>query len=348
MKVPKGKRINLALQGGGAHGAFTWGVLDGLLADGRLIIDGVTGASAGAINAVLLADGLAEGGAAAARERLSAFWKAVSIDGKLPPLQRKTLDRLFAFVPLEGSPVEAWLGAMQRYFSPYDLNPFDINPLEDLIGRFVDFGRLAAYEPLQVFISATNVHSGKLTLFRRERLTTKAVMASACLPMLFKAVEIDGVPYWDGGYMGNPPIFPLYRTTEAEDILLVQINPILRKETPTSSSEIVNRVNEITFNSSLQGELRAADFVARLVADGKLPRGRGPGEYRLIKMHRIALSETVNGLTAGSKNSTDYDFFIRLRDAGRRAADQFLTAHYDDLGKRSTLDLKAEITAEEA
>jgi NTE family protein len=341
-----GKRINLALQGGGAHGAFTWGVLDEVLRDGRLTIDGITGASAGAINAALLADGLAEGGATAARARLAEFWKAASVDGRMPDVQRKALDRLFAVLPYEGSPMEAWVSSLQRFFSPYDLNPFDINPLEGLIRKFVDFDRLAAFEALQVFVSATNVRTGKLTVFRRERITCQAVMASAALPTLFKAVEIDGVPYWDGGYMGNPALFPLYRATEAEDILLIQLNPVSRAETPTSSRQIMNRLNEITFNSPLQGELRAAAFVARLVNEGRLPHGRGPGQYRKINLHRIALSDSVAGLTASSKVDTDYDFFLRLMEAGRKAAKKFLKARFDDIGVRSTLDLEAEIAAE--
>ena len=340
------KRINLALQGGGAHGAFTWGVLDEVLRDGRLIIDGITGASAGAVNAVLLADGLAEGGAEAARERLSHFWRAASVDGSMTAVQRRALDQLFSVMPYEGSLMETWVSSVQRFFSPYDLNPFDINPLEDLIERFVDFERLAAFEGVKVFISATNVRTGKLTVFRREHITCRAVMASACLPMLFKAVEIDGTPFWDGGYMGNPPLFPLYRTTEAEDVLLVQINPLSRNETPTSSRAIMNRLNEITFNSSLQAELRMAAFVARLVDAGRLPHGRGAGEYKRVNLHRIALSDALKGLTAGSKVVTDYDFLLELHAAGKKAARRFLKAHFADIGERSTLDLEAEITAE--
>lgn len=340
------KSINLALQGGGAHGAFTWGVLDEILRDGRLTIDGLTGASAGALNAVLLADGLAEGGPQAARERLARFWKAVSRDGDMSPVQRRVMDRLFSFVPFEGTFMETWVSAMQTYFSPYDLNPFDINPLEDLIRQFVDFERLQAHEPLQLFISATNVHTGKLAVFRRDRITCRAVMASACLPMLFKAVEIDGTPYWDGGYMGNPALFPLYRATDSEDVLLVQINPLVRDGTPTKARDIVNRVNEITFNSSLQGELRAAAFVARLVNEGRLPHGRGPGQYRRINIHRVALSDALAGLTAGSKVTTDYDFFLELCEAGRKAARGFLKTNFDAIGVRSTLDLEAEIAAE--
>jgi NTE family protein len=340
------KRVNLALQGGGAHGAFTWGVIEALLADGRLAMDGITGASAGAVNAVLLADGLAEGGPKAAIDRLAAFWKAASLDGNMPDIQRRALDRLFAIVPFEGSPMEAWLSSMQRFFSPYDLNPFDINPLEDLIRDHVDFARLAACKDRQVFVSATNVRTGKLAIFPRERITAKAVMASACLPALFKAVEIDGVPYWDGGYMGNPPIFPLFRTTEAEDVILIQINPVVRNEKPTSSREIMNRLNEITFNASLQSELRAVEFVARLVRQGTLPHGRGSGQYREVKMHRIALSDSMTDITAGSKATTDYDFLLRLAEAGRKAGEAFLEAHFADLGHRGTLDLEAEIAAE--
>ncbi len=340
------KRINLALQGGGAHGAFTWGVLDEILRDGRLAVDGITGASAGAVNAVLLADGLAEGGPKAARERLSRFWKAASRDGNMPAHQRRALDRLFSVMPYEGSFMESWVNSVQRYFSPYDLNPFDINPLEDLIRQFVDFERLATYEPLQVFITATNVQTGKLTVFRRDRITCRAVMASACLPTLFKAVEIDGTPYWDGGYMGNPPLFPLYRTTVSEDVLLVQINPLVRNEIPTSSRAIMNRLNEITFNSSLQSELRTAAFVARLVDEGRLPHGREPGEYKRINLHRIALSDALTGLTAGSKVVTDYDFLLELHAAGKKAARRFLKMHFANIGERSTLDLEAEIAAE--
>ena len=346
MNKAPAKRINLALQGGGAHGAFTWGVLDELLRDGRLAVDGITGASAGAVNAVLLADGLAEGGPEAARERLSRFWRAASLDGSMPAVQRRALDQLFSVMPYEGSLMENWVNSVQRFFSPYDLNPFDINPLDDLIRKFVDFDRLAAFDGVKVFISATNVHTGKLTIFRREHITCRAVMASACLPMLFKAVEIDGTPFWDGGYMGNPPIFPLYRTTQTEDVLLVQINPIERSETPTSSRAIMNRLNEITFNSSLQAELRAAAFVARLVDEGRLPHGSRPGEYKRVNLHRIALSEALKGLTAGSKVVTDYDFLLELHGAGKKAARRFLKAHFDDIGRRSTLDLEAEIAAE--
>jgi NTE family protein len=340
------KRINLALQGGGAHGAFTWGVLDHLLADERLAIEGISGTSAGAVNAVMLADGLARGGRQEAQKRLADFWRAASSAGNLPSLQRAAIERLLSFTPLEGTPAQAWFDALSHYFSPYDVNPLNINPLKDLIERFVDFTTLRAYSDLQMFISATNVHTGRVRIFPREKITADAVMASACLPLLFRAVEIDGVAYWDGGYLGNPVIFPFFRTTNTEDVVVVQINPLVRQATPTSSSEIMNRINEITFNSSLIGEYRAIAFVARLIDHGRLPRGTGPGEYRRINVHRIVLDRFGTHFDAFSKLSTDYDFFEMLRVTGRRAARRFLDEHFDDIGVKSTVDLGAEAQAE--
>ena len=216
----------------------------------------------------MLADGLARGGRAEAEKRLADFWRAVSSTGNLPPVQRAVMERLLSFMPLEGSPVQAWFDALSRYFSPYDVNPLNINPLKDLIDRFVDFDALRNFADLQIFISATNVQTGRIRVFSREKITADVVMASACLPMLFRAVEIDGVPYWDGGYLGNPPIFPFFGTTSTEDVLVVQINPLIRHKTPTSSTEIMNRINEITFNSSLMSEYRAIEFVARLIDQG--------------------------------------------------------------------------------
>jgi NTE family protein len=344
----KTKRINLALQGGGAHGAFTWGVLEQILSDERIGIEGVSGTSAGAINAVMLADGLCHGGREEAQKRLADFWRAASSTGNLPALQRAVMERILSFTPLEGSPVQAWFDTLSRYFSPYDVNPLNINPLKDLIERFVDFDRLRANTDLQLFISATNVQTGRVRIFSRESITADAVMASACLPLLFRAVEIDGVPYWDGGYLGNPVIFPFFRTTTTEDVLVVQINPLFRQSTPMSSSEIMNRINEITFNSSLIGEYRAIDFVARLIDQGKLPRGTGPGEYRRINVHRIVLDRFGTHFDSFSRLSTDYDFFDMLHVNGKRAARRFLDEHFDDIGVKSTVDLRAEAQAERA
>jgi len=345
--VPNSKKINLALQGGGAHGAFTWGVLDYLLEDERLTIEGISGSSAGAINAVMLADGLARGGKPAASKRIADFSRAVSIDGSLPTGQRQIVDRLFsAFLPYEGTPIATWVEALSRFWSPYDLNPLNINPLRELIERFVDFETIRTSRDLQVFVSATNVQTGRLRVFSREKLSADVVMASACLPTLFRAVDIEGVPYWDGGYMGNPAIFPFFGTTQSEDVLIVQINPRQRLTTPTSAQEISNRINEITFNSSLMSEFRAIDFVTRLIDQGRLDRGMTPGRYRRINVHRIALDEAFRKLTAASKLNSDYDFFVMLRNGGRRAARNFLEAHFQDIGRASTVDLRAEAQAE--
>src|SRR5690348_14609001 len=339
------KRINLALQGGGAHGAFTWGVLDHLLEDGRLAVEGVSGTSAGAVNAVMLSAGLRRGGAEEARKRLSDFWRAASLGGDLPPLQRAVLNRLFSLLPSEGSPSFDWLNAWSKYLSPYDLNPLNINPLKDLIERFVDFEGLRA-DPRALFIAATNVQTGRLHIFPREKISAEAVMASACLPAVFRAVEIDGVPYWDGGYLGNPVLFPFFRATATEDVLIVQINPLVRKKVPHSTREIMARVNEITFNSALMAELRAIEFVNRLIEQGRVPHGTGPNEYRRIRVHRIVLEGLGERFSSSSKLRNDLESFELLRKLGHRATHRFLDAHYADIGVRSSIDLKAEVAAE--
>jgi NTE family protein len=333
-KASRKKSINLALQGGGAHGAFTWGVLDALLEDGRLQIEGISGTSAGAVNAVVLADGLAKGGAEAARAQLAEFWRAASSNGRLPDVQRRVIERLFSGMPFENWPMKLWLSAMGRYLSPYDLNPLNINPLKDLIDRFVDFDAIRRCKDLQLFISATNVHTGQLKVFAREQVSAEVVMASACLPFLFQAVEIDGESYWDGGYLGNPVLFPFFRVTDTEDVVIVQINPLHRRQVPTSAREIMSRVSEITFNSSLMTELRAISFVGRMIDQGRLPRGTGR-----INLHRIVLDGAGTKLDRSSALKTDYEFFSLLMEQGREAARDFLVQHFDDIGARSTVDV---------
>jgi NTE family protein len=340
------KRINLALQGGGAHGAFTWGVLDYLLSDERLEFEGISGTSAGAVNAVMLADGLARGGRAEAQKRLADFWRAVSNNGSLPPMQRAVIERMLSFIPLEGTPMQAWLEMLSKYFSPYDFNPFNLNPLRDLFQRFVDFEAVRNFSDLQVFISATNVQTGRVRIFSRDKITAEVLMASCCLPLLFRAVEIDGVPYWDGGYLANPVIFPFFGSTKTEDVLVVQINPLIRKGTPTSANEIMNRINEITFNSSLLAEYRAIEFVARLIDRGLLPRGSGPGRYRRVNVHRIVFDSSGANFDASSKITTDYTFFEALYHDGKRAARRFLDQHFEDINVKGTVDLAAEARAE--
>ena len=336
------KRINLALQGGGALGAFSWGAIEELLHDGRIEIEGISGTSAGAVNAVMLADGLARGGPDEARKRLADFWRAASRDGDLSSLQRTVADRLFSLIPIAGTPMQSWFDAMTRHLSPYDLNPLNINPLKDLIERFVDF-EAVRNSKLQLFIAATNVHTGRLRIFSRETINADAVMASAALPFVFRAVEIDGVPYWDGGYTANPPILPFFRTTRTEDVVVVQINPVERAETPTSAQEILNRVNEISFNAPLIAEYRGIEFVNRLIDQGRLPHGTAPDEYRRINLHRIHLNFVDEKLTLASRLNTDFDFFEMLHGAGRRAARDFLDAHFEDIGVRGTIDLRADM-----
>ena len=323
------KRINLALQGGGAHGAFTWGVLDAFLEDGRLELAGVSGTSAGAMNAVALADGLRQGGPDAARAHLRQFWRATSVDGDYCDAERNVL--------------HAWLGFLKpftvtpaSFFAPAELNPFDINALRTVVENAVDFAGLRASEGPKLFVSATNVWTGKARVFHREELTIDMLMASACLPTVFRAVEIDGEPYWDGGYAGNPALFPFFYETDCADIVLVQINPVERRDTPDTAVEIASRVNEITFNSSLLHEFRAIDLVARLIDEGRLDGAH----YRKVRMHRVDGGAHLKGYGAESKTRTDWDFFQELFARGRQAGADFLRDTYEAIGVQGTLDLR--------
>ena len=329
------KRINLALQGGGAHGAFTWGALDALLADGRFEISAVSGASAGAMNAVVLADGLREGGVDGARKQLGQFWRAVSLDGQLNAAQRSLFDAwLGAFDPLNFS--ERLLQSASNFLSPYELNPLDINPLRAALVKLVDFDALRASDEVKLFISATNVTTGRIKVFHRDELTAEMVMASACLPTLFKAVEIGGVPYWDGGFSGNPPLFPFFTETDCLDIVLIQLDPIERPGTPDSAAEIMQRMNEITFNAPLIGEFRAIDFVSRLIDRGRL---KGT-HYKKIRMHLIEGGKALAAYTADTKMQADYDLFKKLFDLGRRAGEKFIADNYAAIGEHGTLELR--------
>lgn len=333
------KKINLALQGGGAHGAFTWGVLDWFLEDNRFSIDAITGTSAGAMNAVVLASGLEAGGETGAREALETFWRAVSDEARFSPIQRSPLDVLLGEWSLDHSPSYLYFDVLSRFASPYEFNPLNVNPLRDVVENMVDFERVHACSNVKLFIAATNVFTGKIRVFSREEVTLDAVMASACLPQVYQAVEIDGEPYWDGGYMGNPPLYPLFYQTETPDVVLIQINPVERREVPRSAREIVNRLNEITFNSTLHRELRAIDFVTRLIEDGKLSED----EYMKVHMHRISATE-LKPLKASSKMNAEWDFLTELRDLGRKTAQEWLERHFDDIGNRSTIDLKEEFS----
>ena len=330
----KKKRINLALQGGGAHGAFTWGVLDAILADDRLEIAAISGASAGAMNAVVLADGMREGGPAGARKQLEQFWRGVSLDGEMSDHQRTLFDSFLGFWdPLKIG--QSIAENASTYISPYQSNPLDINPLRDVVADLIDFPALRATNDLKLFVSATCVRNGRIRVFRRPELTIDMLMASACLPTVFKAVEIDGEAYWDGGYMGNPALFPFFTETDALDVVLVQINPLERREIPHSARDIMNRLNEITFNAALLQEFRAIDFVARLIDEGRLDHSH----YKKIRMHRIEGGAALDAFAADTKMEADFDFFKTLFDLGKTAGEQFLAAHFDAIGVAGSLDI---------
>jgi NTE family protein len=337
--MPK-KSVNLALQGGGSHGAFTWGVLDHFMEDGRVSVEGISGTSAGAMNAVVLAQGYMEGGADGAREALDTFWHKVSDMGRFSPIKRTPLDILTGSWNMDGSPAYMMYDLMSRVASPYDTNPMNINPLRKLVESSIDFDKVRACSAVKLFIAATNVHSGKIKVFERQELTSDMVLASACLPSLYQAIEIDGVPYWDGGYVGNPPLYPLFKSTKSRDVLVVQVNPIGRNETPKSARDILNRINEISFNSSLLRELRGVEFVHRLLQDNKLDKNL----YSDVLVHRIEATEQINPLSAASKVNAEWEFLTHLRDIGRASAKAFLDEHYDALGTRSTLDLRHEFS----
>lgn len=334
------KTINLALQGGGAHGAFTWGVLDALLEDGRLEIEAVSGTSAGAMNGAVLVAGLAKGGAEQARKALKAFWRDVSVDGHISPTARALFDVVMTPWKIGRAAHQSVMDASRNMYSPYEYNPLDINPLRGVVEDHIDFKRLRETEGPGLFVAATSVLDGKLRIFTREELTADMLMASAALPLLFRAVTVNGQPYWDGGYMGNPALFPLFKVEETDDIILVQINPIERDSVPDNAMDIMERVNEITFNSPLLNEFRAIEFVARLVTGGVLH----DNQHKAIRMHRIEAQERLNSYGTASKLQADWAFFTQLFEVGRDAAHQFIDNHFDDLGKRATLDLKALIS----
>ena len=327
--------IDLALQGGGAHGAFTWGVLDRILEEPGLQIDGISGTSAGAMNAAVLADGYASGGREGARAALEDFWSRVSRAALMSPFRRTPLDVLMGRWTMDTSPMFITADLMARLFSPYDLNPNGANPLRDILADSIDLRRITE-GPIRVFVTATNVWTGAARVFRNAELTPDVLLASACLPTLFQAVEIDGAPYWDGGYSGNPTITPLARECAASDTVIVQVNPIERRGTPRSARDIINRVNEISFNATLLKELRMIALL-RQVADA------GDCEGRLwagMRVHRIS-SDVMKTLGYSSKLNAEWDFLTMLREEGRRSAETFLRTHRSALGQRSTMDLDA-------
>lgn len=336
------KRINVALQGGGAHGAFGWGVLDKLMEDGRIEIDGMSATSAGAMNATVFAYGFMKGGREGARDLLELFWRRVSDAGRLSS-------------PIQSTPVDAWLRAfgmrepmayrafefMTHMLSPYELNPLNLNPLKTVLTDTVDFDELKTCTTTTLRLCATSVRTGKPRIFTNAEVSPEAVLASACLPMLFQAVEVDGEHYWDGGFIGNPAIYPLIYNAGSRDILIVHINPIVRDELPTKSADIMNRVNEISFNSSLMREMRAIHFVSKLIDDDWLkPEMRD--RLSRVFVHAIRSDDVMSSFSVASKMNTDWNFLMQLRDLGREAAELWLATHFDDLNMRSSVDIKGD------
>jgi NTE family protein len=332
--VPNTRPINLALQGGGAHGAFAWGVLDRLLEDGRLDFEGITATSAGAMNAAITAWGMVQDGRDGARAALEAFWKKVSLSAARSPFQPSWWDRVTHNHALDNSPAFQWLDVMSRLMSPYQLNPLNWNPLRQVLDSCIDFDRLRAESKVKLFVTATNVRTGKARVFSAADITADAVMASACLPFLFQAVEIDGEPYWDGGYMGNPAIYPLIYHCNSPDVLIVHINPLVRDATPRSAQAILNQINEISFNSSLMREMRVIEFVTRLIDDGAVAEGK----MKRMLVHAVSDDSMMRELSVSSKMNADWEFLTHLREVGRVRAEEWLAAHFDAVGQKSTIN----------
>ena len=344
--MPARKPINLALQGGGAHGAFAWGVADAFLASERVALNAITATSAGAMNAAVIACGHRQGGDAGARALLERFWRAVSEAGSLFGMPDGGLTDAIPFA----RQAKEWAThvAMEvgtATLSPYQFNPLGLNPLRDVLAEVVDFARLhedaGDGPPIKLFVSATNVRTGKVAVFRNAEITADHVLASACLPQLFQAVEIGGEAYWDGGYMGNPSLWPLFYETDVEDLVVVHINPIERDEVPRSVAAIDNRVNEISFNAALLKEMRAVAFVQKLLRDGYIKEERA-AELSDIRFHSIRADKALADLSLASKYDTSWRFLTELRDRGREVGAAWLDAHWDEVGVRGTVDLRAE------
>lgn len=329
--------LNLALQGGGAHGAFTWGVLDRIFELDLFEIEGIVGTSAGAMNAAVVACGIAQNGAEGARAKMKEFWTAISEAARTGPLQPSVFDKMFSPGNMDFSPMWMTVDAMSKMFSPYQLNPMNLNPLRDTLAGIVDFDEVCHTKRVKLFLCATDCMNGKIHVFKGDEISVDAVLASACLPFMFQAVEIDGHFYWDGGYMGNPPLYPLIYNTEAPDILLCQINPITIDELPTTAQAIMDRINTLSFNSSLMREMRTIDFVGRLIDEDHLDKAK----YKQLNIHVVEAEAEMRQLSVSSKLNADWDFLMYLFDIGREKADEWIDLNLDKVGKSSSVDIAA-------
>jgi NTE family protein len=329
------KDVNLALQGGGSHGALTWGVLDRMLEDGRIGFEGITASSAGAVNAVVMAYGLAVGGREGGRDSLRRFWKKFSEATSYYGLQPPPIDKLRGEFGLEHSPAYLLMDAVSYFTSPYVYNPLNYSPLRNVLAEVIDFDRLRREPAVKLFLCATNVRTGKVKIFEAGELTANHVLASTCLPLLMHAVEIDGEVYWDGGFSGNPAIFPLVYECKTRDVIMVHLTPAERPEVPVTSHAIMNRMQEIGFNAALIREMRAVTLINQKIAEGKLADGKQ------MLIHVIEAEDVIRKYSGSSRLNNDWDFLCHLFAVGRERADKWLAEHFDHLGKQSTVDLGA-------
>ncbi len=328
--------VDFALQGGGSHGAFTWGVLDRLLEEPWLKIDGISGTSAGAMNAAVMADGFTAGGAAGAREALNRYWRYVADAARFSPFQRSPLDRMMGRWTLDHSPLFVGMDIMSRLFSPYDLQARGANPLRAILEELIDFERLKQ-SPIKLFISATNVRTGRVRVFRNGEITPDVLLASACLPTMFQAIEIDGEAYWDGGYSGNPTLTPLVCECDSMDTILVPINPVSRPGKPVTARDILNRLNEISFNAVALKELRMMALLRQVANNANAGDSEGM-RWAKMRVHLVR-NDIMETLGYSSKLNAEWDFLSMLRDEGRKSADAFVEANADQIGVASTFDI---------
>lgn len=335
VKIVDQKMVNLALQGGGSHGAFTWGVLDRLLEEERLSFEGISATSAGAVNAVVLTDGLAAGGREAAKQALRRYWRKVAEASSHGMFIPSVFDKANPNYGLEHSPGYLFMESMTYFASPYQMNPLKFNPLKDLLAETIDFERVRRQQAIKLFISATNVETAKLKIFEGKDIGVDHILASACLPLMMHAVEIDGQYYWDGSFTGNPALFPLLFNCEAADILMIHITPAERPGVPVTSPAIMNRMQEISFNNSLIREMRTIAYLTRLIDDGKVD-----GAKRTL-VHLIEAEDLIRKLSWSSRLNGDWGFLTHLHEMGRARADKWLTTNFDHIGVESTVDLYA-------
>lgn len=337
MVIERPKRINLALQGGGSHGAFTWGVLDRLLEDDRVELEGLSGTSAGAVNALVMASGLAKGGRAEARKSLERFWMAIGEQQLTNPIRRNPLDVMFGRFGFDLSWSYHMFASFTHLVSPYHWNPLNVNPLKDLIKEHIDFEAVRSLKEMKIFVSATSVETGHIRVFRREELSENALLASTALPLMFHAVKVDEQHYWDGGFVGNPALYPLFYECKSQDIVIVQINPIKREAVPKSVFEIQDRMSEISFNASLASELRAVHFVNRLIQKGALDQER----YHPVLIHMIESEDEMRKLGSATKMLIEPKFLQHLFELGRTAAEGWLEKNFAKVGRESSVDIRS-------